>query len=193
MSSEKPVIALVVGSTRTHRFADTLLPWFVAQLGARDDLTLSVIDIRDHQLPLFDKAGSPARLPRQYDTPEEEALGKLFDAADGYLVLAAEYNHGYTPGLKNALDSFHAEFNRKAMAFAGYGNAGGARAIEQLRQVAVELELAPTRFALHIPGALVPDLRDPEESEEAFASLVPRLAPVLDDLVWWTNALRAAR
>lgn len=54
----------------------------------------------------------------------------------------AEYNHGPTGVLKNAFDGAHAEWVRKPVAFVGYGGVGGARAIEHLRGVVIELEMA---------------------------------------------------
>ena len=76
------------------------------------------------------------------------------------MLVTAEYNHGYTAVLKNALDHTFVERNRKPVAFVGYGNVGGARAIEQLRLVAVELEMAPLRHAVHIlPDVMIPARR----------------------------------
>ena len=62
-----------------------------------------------------------------------------------------EYNHGYAAVLKNALDWVFPEWNGKPVGFVSYGNAGGARAIEQLRQVVIELQMVPIRSAIHIP------------------------------------------
>ena len=74
----------------------------------------------------------------------------MIDRADGYVILTAEYNHGYPAVLKNALDSTFVEWRRKPMAFVGWGNTGGACAVEQLRAVAVEFEMAPLRHAVHV-------------------------------------------
>ena len=74
------------------------------------------------------------------------------------------------------------------------GNVGGARAIEQLREVAVELEMAPLRHAVHIlPDLLIEALKVEEFSPELFAPLDDRLDLLASDLVWWANALDAAR
>ena len=97
--------------------------------------------------------------------------------------------------LKNALDQVFPELNRKPVAFLGYGNSGGARAIEQLRLVVVELEMAPLRHAVHIlPALMVPAMRAEGPFDvELFASLDDRLDTAATDLAWWANALARAR
>jgi NAD(P)H-dependent FMN reductase len=117
------------------------------------------------------------------------------EQADGYIFLTAEYNHGYPAVLKNALDQIFPEMNRKPVSFVGYGNTGGARAIEQLRLVAVELEMAPLRHAVHILPPVMIEARNAEQplDLEIFASLDQRLDTAASDLVWWAQALAKAR
>jgi len=189
-----PTIALIVASTQSVRFADLPLGWLTDRLSARDDLALSVLDLREHPLPFYDRPTPPAKLARAYSDDRERRLGELLDAADGYLVLTNEFNHGYSAALKNTLDHYFAEFRRKAMGFVGYGNVGGSRAIEQLRQVAAELEMVSTRHALHIMGPQMQQIRSDELIAHAvFESLDDRLDTVVTDLVWWADALRRAR
>ena len=188
-----PLIAVITASTRSIRFADLVAPWVTGQLEARDDLRVLPLDLRDHPLPFYDNEKSPALTPRDYPTAEQRELGGLLDSADGFLIIANEFNHGYSAALKNTLDHFSVEFHRKAVSFIGYGNVGGARAIEQLRQVGNELELATLRHALHILPTQFPLIRDEATRAEALASLAPRLTQVTDDLVWWSGALAAAR
>ncbi len=123
----------------------------LANLCGRADVAVDVelVDLRDYPLPFFD-APPPARAPREYPTEEVGQLGRALDRADGYIVLTAEYNHGYPAVLKNAMDWTFVEWRRKPISFVGWGNVGGVRAIEQLRQVAVEFEMAPLRHAVHI-------------------------------------------
>ena len=71
---------------------------------------------------------------------------------DGYIICSPEYNHGYPAVLKNALDYTYYSWSRKAVAFVSWGGAGGARGVEQLRAVAVELDMVPIRHAVHIPN-----------------------------------------
>jgi NAD(P)H-dependent FMN reductase len=139
---------------------------------------------------------SPARITTgDYGNPAVNAWGKKVAAADGYVVVAAEYNHGYTAVLKNALDSIFREWNRKPVAFMGYGATGGARAVEQLRQVAVELEMAPIRRAVHVPlEIMMATMKEPLPLKpELFASLEKNAQLMVDDLIWWADALKKAR
>ena len=186
------LIQVITGTTREGRFSESVARWVMEHLATRADLDAELVDLRDHPLPFFD-GPPPARAPREYPTGEVARLGRTLDRADGFLVLTAEYNHGYPAVLKNAMDWTFAEWQRKPITFAGWGNVGGARAIEQLRQVAVEFELAPLRHAVHIlPETMMAVRRDPDGTA-AFAALEPRLTLLADDLVWWAGALAAAR
>jgi NAD(P)H-dependent FMN reductase len=190
----KPRLQIVVGSTRPTRFADKPLAWLLDRLSSRDDIDLDVLDLRDHPLALFNLALSPARTHREYPSEDVRRLGQAFDSADGYIMLTSEYNHGYPASLKNALDYVFVEFNHKPVSFVGYGNVGGARAIEQLRLVSIEFEMAPLRHAVHIlPDVMRPAMMAEEFDLEIFAPLDERLEMLINDLTWWTNALKAAR
>ena len=130
-----------------------------------------------------------------YEDDEVTRFGATVARADGFVILTGEYNHGYPAVLKNAMDSTFVEWRRKPISFVGWGNVGGARAIEQLRQVAVEFEMAPLRWAVHIlPDVLIP-LRqaDDPDDDSLLASLDPRLTMLADDMVWWMHALATAR
>jgi NAD(P)H-dependent FMN reductase len=183
---------LVINSTtREGRFSDHVADWVVEGVRRRSDAVVESLDLRDHPLPFFD-GPSPARNPREYRDDAVRAFAERVDAADGFVILTGEYNHGYTGVLKNALDWTFPEWNRKPISFVGWGNVGGARAIEQLRAVSIELEMAPLRHAVHI---LPPQLIQVREtgSSDALEVLEPRLDLLVTDLVWWAQALRSAR
>jgi NAD(P)H-dependent FMN reductase len=187
-------LQIIIGSTRPGRFADKPVAWLKDRLEGRDDFELDVLDLRDYPLPFFESATSPARSLRDYPNDDIAKLGKRFDAADGYIAVTSEYNHGYPASLKNAMDTVFPEFNKKPMTFVGYGNAGGARAIEQLRLVSVEFEMAPLRRAVHIfPDLMLPAMTAEAFTPEIFESLDPRLEMMITELVWWANALKVAR
>lgn len=187
-------LQIIIGSTRPGRFADKPVAWLKDRLAGRDEFELDVLDLRDHPLPFFDSPTSPARTLRDYPNEAIAALGKRFDAADGYIAVTSEYNHGYPASLKNAMDVVFPEFNKKPITFVGYGNAGGARAIEQLRLVSVEFEMAPLRRAVHVfPDLMLPAMTAEEFTPAIFESLDPRLEMMIDELVWWANALKVAR
>jgi NAD(P)H-dependent FMN reductase len=115
--------------------------------------------------------------------------------ADGYIIVSPEYNHGYPAVLKNAFDAIYPEWNNKPVGFVSYGNAGGARAVEQLRLVAVELQMAPIKAAIHIPGHIFMAIVRPKEGDppHPLAALKDQANAFLDQLVWWAQALKAAR
>jgi NAD(P)H-dependent FMN reductase len=189
-----PHIQIIVGTTRPGRFSEKPAAWLAERLGRRDDLTFEVVDLRDHPLPLYNLTIPPARAQRDYPNDEVARLGETLDRADGYIIVTSEYNHGYPASLKNALDFIFPELNRKPVAFVGYGNVGGARAIEQLRLVSVEFEMAPLRWAVHIlPDLMVPAMQADPFDLEVFASLDERLNMAVTDLVWWSATLRAGR
>jgi NAD(P)H-dependent FMN reductase len=189
-----PRILLIVGTDREGRFSEKVARWLDDRLGGREDLELATVDLREHPIAFYDQAEPPAYGRRNYP-PDVSAWAAEVERADGFIVVTAEYNHGYPAVLKNAFDGVFPEFNRKPVAFVGYGNVGGARAIEQLRLVAIELELAPLRHAVHI----LPDVMRPARAADApvdpelFASLDGRLDTLVTDLLWWTNALAQAR
>src|ERR1700712_623218 len=187
-------LLLVVASTRTGRFADLPLAWLQERLGARNEFDVEVLDARDHPLPYYDLPRPPALAHREYSTDAERAVGVRLDAADALLVLTNEFNHGYSAALKNLLDHFFAELRHKPMAFVGYGNVGGARAIEQLRQVAAELDMVSVRETVNILGQQMAATRQTGAMpEEVTVLLDPRLGVMLDNLAWWSRALAAAR
>jgi NAD(P)H-dependent FMN reductase len=189
-----PRIQIIVGSTRPGRFADKPVEWLVDRLSDRDDFELDVLDLRDHPLPLFHSPMSPARTLRDYPNEEVAKLGRRIDAADGFITVTSEYNHGYPASLKNAMDYVFPEFNKKPMTFVGYGNAGGARAIEQLRLVTIEFEMAPLRRAVHIfPDVMRAAMIAETFTPALFESLDERLDMMVNELLWWTEALKTAR
>jgi NAD(P)H-dependent FMN reductase len=196
-SGERPLrIVLLVASTRTQgRFADLVLPWLQQQLAEVEGTAIDVVDLRDHPLPAYDLLAPPARAFRQYETAEQRELGERFDAADGLLVLTNEFNHGYPASLKNVLDHFFAEFVHKPVAFIGYGNVGGARAIEQLRLVVAELDMVSVRETVNILGGEMRTLRTAggEAVDAVWWSHLPKLHAMLDNLLWWSRTLRAGR
>ena len=189
-----PHIDVILGTDREGRFSEKVGAWLMSRLENRDDLHAELVDLRDYPLPFYNQSSPPAYGHRSY-TPEVARWASKVDEAVGYILVTSEYNHGYPAVLKNALDHAFPEFNRKPVAFVGYGNVGGTRAIEQLRLVSVELELAPLRHAVHILPDVMRGVRgaaDPTDLE-LFASLDERLDMLAADLSWWARALKTAR
>jgi NAD(P)H-dependent FMN reductase len=186
------LIHVILSTTREDRFSALVGRWVATSLATHRDLEVEVVDLRDHPLPFFDGV-PPAKTPRQYPTAEVARLGERLDRADGFVILTAEYNHGYPAVLKNAIDWTFIEWQRKPVTFVGWGNVGGARAIEQLRLVAVELEMAPLRHAVSILPDVMVRCRQAEDPASVLDELAPRLDLLAADLTWWAAALAAAR
>ena len=188
------LVDVITGTTREGRFSERVANWVVHRLSAREDFEVELIDLRDHPLPFFDGA-APARTGREYPRDDVARLGRTLDRADAFVVLTAEYNHGYPAVLKNAMDWTFVEWRRKPITFVGWGGVGGSRAVEQLRTVAIEFEMAPLRHAVHIlPDILIPARQATDPTDvEVFAPLDGRLALAVDDLAWWAETLAARR
>ncbi|TIU18523.1 MAG: NAD(P)H-dependent oxidoreductase, partial [Mesorhizobium sp.] len=112
---------------------------------------------------------------------------------DGFIFTAAEYNHGPTAVLKNAIDYAANEWNKKPAGFVGYGSVGGARAVEQLRLHAVELQMAPVKSAVHIAWADFLAVRQGEKKLDELEHLNQAATALVNDVAWWAKVLKAAR
>jgi NAD(P)H-dependent FMN reductase len=187
----KPKIGIVVGSTRATRFADKPTQWIADIAKARSDAEFEIVDLRDYPLPFFEEAVSPAWGPSKSEVAQK--WQKEVASFDGFVIVTAEYNRGPTAVLKNALDYAYNEWSKKAVAFVGYGMLGAARAVEQLRNISVELQMAPTRHGVHIAGNDFLGALQQGKPLAEMEHLNQGAAVMLDQLVWWTQALKAAR
>ena len=140
--------------------------------------------------PFFDEVSSSLYVPSKSEVAQR--WQKKVAEFDGFIVSAEEYSRGPTASLKNALDYAYNEWNKKAVGFVGYGGVGGARAVEQLRLHAVELQMAPIRAGVHIVWGDMVAAREGKKLGE-LAHLNKSAADMLDQLVWWTVALNKAR
>lgn len=186
-----PKLAVIIGSIRPNRFADHPAQWILEITRQRGDFDVELIDLKDYPMPLFAELASPAWAPSGDEVARR--WQKKVSEFDVFIFTAAEYNRGPTAALKNALDYAYKEWNNKPVAFVGYGGVGGARAVEQLRLNAIELQMAPIRTAVHIqmPSYLAV-LKDGRKLAE-FDYLNQAAQDMLDQLAWWTDALNAAR
>jgi NAD(P)H-dependent FMN reductase len=186
-------IGMIVGSTRPNRFADTPAKWLVEGAAARTDLKLAVLDLRDYWLPFFNEPASPAYTGGVYTQPEAEVWRKRIGEFDAFVATVAEYNHGPTAVLKNAFDSAYLEWQRKPIAFVGYGGVGAARAIETLRGVVIELQMVPIKQEVNIGMEPYLGIVKNGRTLNDYEYLVQSRGVMFDHLVWWGDALKAAR
>jgi NAD(P)H-dependent FMN reductase len=186
-----PRIGVIVSTTRQGRFADRPTEWLMNIARRRTDAVFEVVDLRDYPMPFFDEPRSPMQAPPK----DAIALrwGEKLATLDGFVFVTAEYNHGVAAVLKNALDYAYAEFNRKPATFVAYGNAGGARGVEQLRLILAELQVASLKHAVHIGYAEFVGMLMQEKTFADYPYLEGSAVKMLDDLVWWAETLRAGR
>lgn len=182
-----PHVQIIIGSIREGRVGEPIARWFAELAARREDLSTELVDLREWDLPFLTARTPPSQ---GYETERQREWAAKVGAADGYVLVTAEYNHGYPPPLKNALDHVYAEWNRKPVAYVSYGGpGGGTRAVEQLRGVAVELQQVPLRSQVILPRPwplLHDGVFDGAQYERQAASL-------LDELAWWAGVLREAR
>ncbi|MDB4993084.1 MAG: nadph-dependent fmn reductase, partial [Myxococcaceae bacterium] len=160
----------------------------------RDGVDARLLDLRDFPMPFFDQPVPPATPGRApYDNEVVRKWTAAIGKSDGFVFVTAEYNYGPAAVLKNALDWVYPEWNRKPCAFVSYGSAAGVRSVQQLRETAIELQLAPIRSSVHIPVSV---LLAHYQGGDVLAGLAELQAPanaLIDDLLWWTAALTTAR
>lgn len=178
-------IKIILGSTRENRFSDKAGNWVLEQIKKHQDVEAEILDLRDYNLPFYD------------ETKENDNVKKFIkkiEEADGFIIIAPEYNHGIPAVLKNALDWAYEEWNYKPVAFVGYGSAGAARSIEQLRLVAIELRMIPVRNAVHILGnRYYPYQEGKITLQELFEEQLPNLHNLLHELLWLIKIMKPAR
>ena len=188
---KKLKIAIIISTTRAARFGHKPAQWVKDIAAERKDLETEIVDLRDFPMPFFDEVASNAWAPSTNEVAQR--WQKKIAGFDGYIFVTAEYNHGIPAVLKNALDYAYPEWNKKAAAFVGYGAVGGARAVEQLRLVAAELQLATIRAGVYIQGADFMAVWQQGKELKEITYLEKGVTDMLDQLTWWTKALKSAR
>lgn len=181
-------IGIVTGSTRPGRVNDQVAHWVLEHAQRRGGARYELVDIASANLPLLDEAIPPSQ--GKYAQPHTKAWAARIAPFDGFVFVTPEYNHGTSAALKNAIDFLYAEWNNKAAGFVGYGSAGGARAIEHLRLVLAECQVATVRTQVLL--SLFDDF-------EHYKTFKPRdlhaqsLDTMLGQLTAWSTALRTVR
>jgi NAD(P)H-dependent FMN reductase len=181
-------IGIILGSTRPGRNGEAVAKWVFEAAKKRSDAAFELVDIKDFNLPLLDEPAPPSFGPGS--KPHTKAWAAKIAEFDGFVFVTAEYNHGIPGALKNAIDFLFNEWNNKAAGFVGYGSAGGARAVEHLRQIMGEVMVADVRAQVLL--SLFTDF-------ENFSVFKPgphqdkSLVAVFDQVIAWASALKAIR
>lgn len=187
-------IKVLVGSTREGRFSDKPAAWIADLAKAQEGVEVEVLDLRDYPMPFYEESVSPSMVQDgAYANPAVRTWADKIREADAFIIVTPEYNRGPSAVLKNALDQVYAEWNKKPVAFVGHGSALGARAIEQLRTNAIELQMAPIRQAVGMPWSGMLLAEDGTLKPDAFAPYEKAAVGLIESLLWWGRALKAAR
>jgi NAD(P)H-dependent FMN reductase len=181
-------VAIIIGSTRPGRKAEAVARWVHEHAKKRTDAEFELVDIKDFNLPLLDEPVPPSM--GQYSQPHTKAWAAKVQTFDAFIFVTPEYNHGTSGALKNAIDFLYREWNNKAAGFVSYGSAGGTRAVEQLRLVMGELQVADVRAQVML--SLATDF----ENYSAFKPAdrhEKSLNTVFDQVIAWGGALKTLR
>ena len=180
-------IAIIIGSTRPGRVGEAVSRWVHKIAQQRSDAEFELVDLKDFNLPLLDEPMPPSL--GQYSKPHTKAWSAKIDSFDAYVFVTPEYNHATSGALKNAIDFLYREWNNKAAGFVGYGSAGGTRAVENLRLVMGELQVADVRSQVMLSlytdwenKVFKPNVRSEKSVND-----------MLDQLIAWAGALKTLR
>ncbi|CAN5143248.1 NAD(P)H-dependent oxidoreductase [soil metagenome] len=186
-------VKVILSSTRQNRQGEKISGWVMQELIGSKNLNVELLDLREYELPYYDDP-LPASLLKQPYLPEvRQKWAEKIKEADAFIIITPEYNHSYPAVLKSALDSIYSEWNNKAVAFISYGgSANGSRAVEHLRLVAIELQMAAIREGIHI-GLFSGEQIFDEAGQMLVKSNTHKLQKLTDQLVWWGEALKIAR
>lgn len=184
-------IKVIIGSVREGRFGDKPAKWIFEKAKAKEGLDVELLDLKDYPFPVFAEPQPPAMLNGNYTNEVAKQWAAKISEGDGFIFVTPEYNHGYPPSLKNAIDYIYGEWVNKPVAFVGYGANGGVRSVEQLKQVVnsnLQLHPVPGTVNMNAPWALV-------NAEGVFdtSSFEKPGDGMLDQLIWLGEALKAAR
>jgi NAD(P)H-dependent FMN reductase len=136
-------IAIILGSTRPNRLGEGVAKWIYQKASQRADAEFEYVDLRDFNLPLLDEELPPSR--GQYSKEHTKLWSAKIASFDAYVFVTPEYNHSTSGALKNAIDFLYTEWNNKAAGFVSYGSSNGTRAVEHLRLIMAELQVADVR------------------------------------------------
>lgn len=181
-------IQIITGSTRPGRLNDQVAQWVYEVAQKRSDIDVELVDIADYNLPLLDEPAPALMGPYTKDHTKKWAA-KIAEA-DGFVFVTPEYNHSTSAALKNAIDFLYAEWSNKPAGFVSYGAEGGVRAVEHLRNILAQIQVATVQQQVNFTLA---------NDFEAYSTHKPGDAheqnanTLLDQLTSWAGALKTVR
>ncbi len=181
-------IGIILGSTRPGRNGEAVAKWVHGLARKRTDARFELIDLLDFTLPILDEPVPPSQ--GKYTKAHTKKWSAKVAEFDAYVFVTPEYNHGTSGALKNAIDYLNKEWTNKVAGFVGYGAVGGVRAVEHLRLVMAELQVATVRAQVGL--SLFTDFKNFEQFVPA-AMHEQELHTMLDQVVAWGAALKPLR
>jgi NAD(P)H-dependent FMN reductase len=178
-----PRLNVIIASNRPGRIGEQVGTWFARTAREHGGFDVHVIDLADLGLPFLDEP-VPAVDGEPYRHEHTRRWSRLTAAADAFVIVTPEYNHGYPASIKNALDYLFTEWRDS------YGmTSGGLRAVEQLTPVVTSLGMIPVtesvvvhlRQALDTGGTLEPSDRMAAAAKDTLTELL-RVTPALATL-----------
>ncbi len=183
-------IKILAGSVRPGRFNIQPATWIYEIAKKRSDISVELLDLQQINLPFLDEAAPPSM--NQYTKEHTKKWSKTIAEADGFIFVTPEYNHSYSPALKNAIDYLYYEWNYKPVSFVSYGSlAGGARAVEHLRGIAAEIKMYDLREQIMLPNYWE---NVSKEGKYQFTDRHEKSAnDILGQLTFWAKIMKEAR
>ena len=180
--------AIIIGSIRPGRKAESVANWIYEVASRRSDSEFELVDLQSFGLPFTEEPGQPR--PKPARPPDTLAWAETIDSFDAFVFVTPEYSNGTSAALRNAIGLLARPWSNKAAGFVSYGSALGRRAVEQLRMLLGELQVADV--GAHVTFSLFNDFENFGDFKPA-AHFLPEVNEMLDQVVAWGSALRALR
>lgn len=183
-------IKILTGSVRPGRFNIQPSTWIYELAKKRKDIKVELLDLQEINLPFLDEPVPPSM--GKYSQEHTKKWSKMIEEADGFIFVTPEYNHSYSPVLKNALDFLWKEWTYKPAAFVSYGaQAGGMRAVEHLRGVMAQMKVYDIREQVSLVEYY---MNLDEKGQFKFNEHHEKAGnEMLDQLVFWAQKMKEAR
>ena len=184
-----PKLTIIIASVREGRGGEAVARWFIERARQHGKFDVQVADLKELNLPILNEPHHP-RL-KKYVHESTKQWSAIVDASDAYVFVTPEYNYSTPPALVNALDTVYHEWTYKPVGFVTYGGiSGGLRAMQMTRMMVTGFKMMPMVEAVNIPFFTQFIQDGVFNANEAHEKSV---APMLDELLRWSEALRTLR
>ena len=179
-------IAIVLASVREGRNGKAVADWTVDYAHSRNEegVTYELVDLSEYDLPLL------GLMPTEAQGAAIGAWSSKMASFDGYIFVTPEYNRALPGAFKNALDYLQPELNNKAVGYVSYGGMGGLSAIQTLRLIAAEQEMADVRTM--VTFSIMSDFENMSVFKPAPYHM-DNAVKMFDQVVLWSKALKTVR